>query len=84
MCTLARTSPTYLDVSASAVRTLHMPVTTRSPPSMIRVHLRSNNRNTPVARPVGKYVLDQCNHIPLQVRIARIVHLYGHAHSESG
>ena len=36
MSTPARTSPTYLDVSGSAVQNLPIPVTIHSPPSMIR------------------------------------------------
>jgi hypothetical protein len=47
------------------------------------VRLRPNDRNTPVARPVGKYVLDHCNHIPLQLRIAGVMHLHCHCHTRT-
>src|ERR1700757_4616746 len=43
--------------------------------------LRPNDRNTPVAWSVSKYVLDHRNHVPLQPLVPRVVHLHRHCHT---
>lgn len=46
--------------------------------------LRADNENPPIAGAITKHMLNNCNHIPPPFRIPGIVHLYSHAHSESG
>jgi hypothetical protein len=44
------------------------------------VRLRANDRNPPVAEPVGKHVLDCCADFGLSAGISDVVHLDGNLH----
>ena len=55
-------------------KNLHLPSVTS---------LRANNQHLPLPRSIREHVFDTCHHFPLQLEIARIVHLDSDRHTES-
>jgi hypothetical protein len=49
---------------------------------LIRI-LRSDDQHSPIPRPIRKHVFDNGNYIPLQLHVARVLHLDCNGHMES-